>query len=79
MSGVDRKELVKKLDVHYQAFDVYKETGLTPRQLADQRNELLEFAKTFVGWREYSEHGEFPFEQLEDEALRAIANAEKQP
>jgi hypothetical protein len=39
--------------------------------------DLLEFAVMFLGWREYSSNGEFPFDRLAETARAAIAKAEQ--
>jgi hypothetical protein len=36
---------------------------------------LLDFPVMFLGWREYSSHGEFPFDRLYEAARAAIAAA----
>jgi hypothetical protein len=40
-----------------ETFNVYTETGRTPRQLADERTELIEIVRDFVLWFEEGETG----------------------
>ena len=44
----DRSEKESKAELIAEAFNVAHETGLTPRQLAEQRKELLEAATTLI-------------------------------
>lgn len=67
-----------------EAGTVAHETGLTPRQLAEQRAELLEVVKKFIAWSEAEEdHKGTTFwervemlRDLDDAAAAAIAKAE---
>jgi|GEM_PF-1209015 len=45
-------------------------------RLRAQNAALVDFATMFLGWREYSSHGEFPFIWLAEAARAALAQAE---
>jgi len=55
----------------------YLDVSAANARLIAAAPDLLEFAVMFLGWREYSSHGEFPFDRLAETARAAIAKAEQ--
>ena len=60
-----------------EAFNVYADTGLTPRQLAEQRAELLAACK--LVWNKVLTEYHSPDSYVRQQVEAAIANAERQP
>ncbi len=72
----DRSEKESKAELIAEAFNVATETGLTPRQLAEQRNELLEALES-ICFRWDTKNTE-KLEQAIEDARAAIIKAKGQ-
>ncbi len=80
----DAKTTQANADVIWEAFNVATETGLTPRQIAEQRMELLEACKTLAvdcrmalngDWDKGDEGFEASLEMLESVIAKATGDA----
>lgn len=68
-------EAIANAQIFVEAINISTETGLTPRQLADQRTDLLEALENLMKWSLGPSNAMQEFVVLRDAALAAIAKA----